>query len=317
MQLEERLDMPVSIINLKDAPLQATAKLMDVLARSKQCPYILKIEGRLDAATIVTESIEHANLRRYLSENAELSVNQKLQLVYQCCQAVEYAHSVLGHTFGSLRMENFGVTDEGEVRLIWFEAQSEITEDIVKYLPPAVSRALLGNNSAFHYPYSHENDVWQFGVLAWEILSESSPFFGLEPNDVILKLEQGLRLQSPHRAVPTSLYNLMLQTWDENPIGRPPMSNIVSEVRRIVTGATTRKRNNKVQKNSQARSYSSIGTLETSSNEGNNKFSQLKKSSNQVSNSSSPAKLEVVVQPVNGENKVDIRLLDRGTTIEV
>ena len=319
MQLEERLDMPVSIIDLKNNT--NAAKMMDVLSRSKQCPFILKIEGKLDSTTVITEDIINFNLRDYLKNN-DITVNQKLSIVYQCCQAVEYAHSVLNHTFGSLKLENFGVTEEGEIRLIWFEKEINYeNSDFVKYLPPTVSRQILSSTAFSNYIYTHENDVWQFGILVWEILSETEIFEGIKQdsegiNEVLGKLESGMRLTNPNRQVPTSLYNLMLQTWDEIPVNRPVMGSIVSEVRRIVTGATTRKRkpivNNKLKLSMQARSYSSIGTLETSSNEGNHH--KLKTVNN--SKSSSPAKLEVVV-PNSGENKVDIRLLDRGTTIEV
>jgi len=311
--------MPVSIIDLKNNT--NAAKMMDVLSRSKQCPFILKIEGKLDSTTVITEDIINFNLRDYLKNN-DITVNQKLSIVYQCCQAVEYAHSVLNHTFGSLKLENFGVTEDGEIRLIWFEKEINYeNSDFVKYLPPTVSRQILSSTAFSNYIYTHENDVWQFGILVWEILSETEIFEGIKQdsegiNEVLEKLESGMRLTNPNRQVPTSLYNLMLQTWDEIPVNRPVMGSIVSEVRRIVTGATTRKRkpivNNKLKLSMQARSYSSIGTLETSSNEGNHH--KLKTVNN--SKSSSPAKLEVVV-PNSGENKVDIRLLDRGTTIEV
>lgn len=54
--------------------------------------------------------------------------------------------------------------------------------------------------------FTSASDVWMFGVCAWEIMSAGvKPFSKVKNNDVIGKIEEGIRLQQVHLITDESL----------------------------------------------------------------------------------------------------------------
>ena len=61
--------------------------------------------------------------------------------------------------------------------------------------------------------FTSQSDVWMFAVCSWEILSCGvKPFQGVKNNDVILQIENGIRLECPKKC-PLSLFKIMKQCW--------------------------------------------------------------------------------------------------------
>jgi len=240
--------------------------------------------------------VEHLSLRTYLQQmDSKLSYNERLELINQCCQAVEFAHNHLNHTFDKLTLDNFVVTPNGDVRLLHFDEQWQLITnlDMYKYLP------------INEFSKSKYNNVWQFGVLVYEAVS--CPFeFSYGQYDRLQVREligQGLRQPIPRGGCSQTLYKLILDCWQDDPLKRPTMSDCTNSIRKILTNSTTMHKNHSKRAKSQHtqaskpqprtslggqnvsvtitnpgdpskpqkishRSYSSIGTLETSSNEG-------------------------------------------------
>lgn len=74
--------------------------------------------------------------------------------------------------------------------------------------------------------YSPATDVWTFGVVCVEILSEAEPYPGMEILDVAMKvLHEGLTPSLPMDC-PAWLADLCHRCWDRNPANRPSMEEI-------------------------------------------------------------------------------------------
>lgn len=77
-------------------------------------------------------------------------------------------------------------------------------------------------------------------VCMWEILSRGQqPFFWLENRDVIIQLEQGIRLPKPDNC-PPALYSLMTRCWSYDPRERPNFTELVVKIRYCCTFLSAR-----------------------------------------------------------------------------
>jgi serine/threonine protein kinase len=78
------------------------------------------------------------------------------------------------------------------------------------------------------------SDVWSFGVVLWELYSRGmEPYTGVGPAQVYPLLKSGLRLPQPS-GCPDVIYELMRNTWLEEPTDRPPFSKLVECLTTIV-----------------------------------------------------------------------------------
>ncbi|MCJ8736756.1 hypothetical protein PDJAM_G00016090 [Pangasius djambal] len=78
--------------------------------------------------------------------------------------------------------------------------------------------------------FTSASDVWMFAVCVWEIMSRGQqPFFWLENKDVIMQLEQGMRLPKPELC-PPALYSLMTCCWTYDPKERPSFTELVCKL---------------------------------------------------------------------------------------
>lgn len=75
--------------------------------------------------------------------------------------------------------------------------------------------------------FSHQSDVWSYGVTLWEMYSFGQlPYGEMSGGEVILLLEQeNKRLERPE-ACPEHTYSLMLQCWDLKPEKRPTFAQL-------------------------------------------------------------------------------------------
>lgn len=258
---------------------------------------------------VITEDIDFISLRDYLIKNDQqqqsspnahgltrsgsilgknikkLTYNDRLEIINQCCQAIDFCHNSLNHVFDKLTIDNFVINSNHDVRLLHFDEKwHQITNlDMYKYLP--------------HNEYipSKFNNVWQFGCIIYEVIScpHAYSFENVDREEVrnLLANFPDQKQKIPNGNCSPILYKLMKECWNDDPIRRPNMTQVSDSMRKILTNFTTmhktKKRVAKLNSNnnnnnndnnnttkhanlSAHRSYSSIGTLETSSNEGKN-----------------------------------------------
>jgi len=64
--------------------------------------------------------------------------------------------------------------------------------------------------------FDEKSDVWSFGVTCWEATSYGGrPYQGIDISLLILKLENGHRLEKPQNC-PQEIFNIMYKCWNSN-----------------------------------------------------------------------------------------------------
>jgi len=75
--------------------------------------------------------------------------------------------------------------------------------------------------------FSHQSDVWSYGVVLWETFSlGKSPYSGiLSVDQLINQLISGYRLKEPDY-MPNKISQLMTECWKVDPNGRPSFQQL-------------------------------------------------------------------------------------------
>jgi hypothetical protein len=83
-----------------------------------------------------------------------------------------------------------------------------------------------------------KSDVFEFGILLWNLLMGEEPYAGMEGTQVAERLGRKLRLPLPVEKLGLSTVELLNQCWNEDPEKRPSFEKIGSILNDIWEGRT-------------------------------------------------------------------------------
>ncbi|XP_057675048.1 fibroblast growth factor receptor 1-A-like isoform X1 [Corythoichthys intestinalis] len=85
----------------------------------------------------------------------------------------------------------------------------------------------MAPEALFDRIYTHQSDVWSFGILLWEIFTlGASPYPGVPVEDLFKLLKEGHRMDKPF-ACTQELYEMMQDCWHAVPSRRPTFPTLV------------------------------------------------------------------------------------------
>uniref|UniRef100_A0AC35FAI9 Protein kinase domain-containing protein n=1 Tax=Panagrolaimus sp. PS1159 TaxID=55785 RepID=A0AC35FAI9_9BILA len=88
----------------------------------------------------------------------------------------------------------------------------------LKWMAPETFKSKVHNSAS---------DVWQFGVVLWELFTcAQQPFSDIEPEEMLAELEQGIRLGQPYNC-PDELYGAMYCCWQREALQRPTTGQLL------------------------------------------------------------------------------------------
>mmetsp|Transcript_11701 Transcript_11701/g.20886 ORF Transcript_11701/g.20886 Transcript_11701/m.20886 type:complete len:355 (-) Transcript_11701:268-1332(-) len=182
-----------------------------------------------------------------------LSFEQRLDNCLQLALAVEELHNCLGENHcmmhRDLKPQNIGFSHSGNLQLLDFgtakiierrrglpqasvdfkmtgatKGQRQSTAGTLRYMAPEVYTKQM---------YDEKADVYSFGILCWQMLSQSRPYEGITKRTFKkMVVGEGLRPRCPGKW-PIDLSNLLVSCWAEHPTARPTMARAVSVLQHL------------------------------------------------------------------------------------
>ncbi|XP_050336067.1 uncharacterized protein LOC126762987 [Bactrocera neohumeralis] len=97
---------------------------------------------------------------------------------------------------------------------------------------PALPIRWMAPEALQYHIFTHETDVWAFGIVLWEISTlGSTPYANLTGREVIRRVPNGLRPELPKESR-LEFYNLMTRCWHKDSHLRPSFSYARQEISR-------------------------------------------------------------------------------------
>uniref|UniRef100_A0A671WI44 Ankyrin repeat and kinase domain containing 1 n=1 Tax=Sparus aurata TaxID=8175 RepID=A0A671WI44_SPAAU len=201
--------------------------------------YIVSVYGLCSEATgVVMEYMSNGSLNNLLASHT-LMWPKKFQMIHEASMGMNFLHSMkppLLHL--NLKTSNILLDDHLHVKISdfgvihWEEGMGEnlFMENLTargntSYIPPETFTQCPD-------PPGTPFDVYSFGIVIWEILTQQKPYAGCSMTTVILQVSQGKRPcvqiiadRKPHEC--DQMISIMQQCWDQDHRKRPPFSDTV------------------------------------------------------------------------------------------
>ncbi|KAH0795865.1 TKL family protein kinase [Histomonas meleagridis] len=174
---------------------------------------------------IITEWMSGGTLYQELQQNKRLNPTMRTIAAFDIARGMEFLHSrhIIHRDLKSL---NVLFDSKGFAHICDF-GFSRNEDDVMTGnvgTPHWMAPELLGCS----VNYTSKVDVYSYGILLWEIVSESLPYEGMASLQIVQQVYiNNLRPQIPKNA-PTAVKELIKKCWDRNPDVRPTFKEIVS-----------------------------------------------------------------------------------------
>ncbi|XP_012618444.2 fibroblast growth factor receptor 1 isoform X5 [Microcebus murinus] len=200
---------------------------------------------------VIVEYASKGNLREYLqarrppgleycynpshSPEEQLSSKDLVSCAYQVARGMEYlASKKCIHR--DLAARNVLVTEDNVMKIADFGLARDIHH--IDYYKKTTNGRLpvkwMAPEALFDRIYTHQSDVWSFGVLLWEIFTlGGSPYPGVPVEELFKLLKEGHRMDKPSNCT-NELYMMMRDCWHAVPSQRPTFKQLVEDLDRIV-----------------------------------------------------------------------------------
>uniref|UniRef100_A0A8C2HKY7 Receptor protein-tyrosine kinase n=1 Tax=Cyprinus carpio TaxID=7962 RepID=A0A8C2HKY7_CYPCA len=232
----ENIKIPVAIKVLREnTSPKANKEILDeaYVMAGVASPYVCRLLGICLTSTVqlVTQLMPYGCLLDYVRENQDRIGSQYLlNWCVQIAKGMSYLEEVrLVHR--DLAARNVLVKNPNHVKITDFGLARLLDIDEKEYHADGgkVPIKWMALESILHRKFTHQSDVWSYGVTVWELMT-----FGMKPYDQIPAreipdlLERGDRLPQPFNCT-EDVYMIMVKCWMIDPDSRPRFKELVEE----------------------------------------------------------------------------------------
>ncbi|KAM8974398.1 fibroblast growth factor receptor 4 [Pelodytes ibericus] len=261
---KERPDKPVTVAvkMLKDngtdkdlSDLVSEMELMKLIGKHKNIINLLGVCTQEGPLFVVVEYASKGNLREFLRARRPpmpedtfdvtkvpdelLSFKDLVSCAYQIARGMEYLESKKC-IHRDLAARNVLVAEDNVIKIADFGLARGI-HDIDYYKKTSNGRLpvkWMAPEALFDRVYTHQSDIWSFGILTWEIFTlGGSPYPGIPVEELFKLLREGHRMDKPSNCT-HELYLLMRECWHAVPSQRPTFKQLVEQLDRILTAVS-------------------------------------------------------------------------------
>lgn len=257
---KERLDggTTVAVKMLKDnatdkdlSDLISEMELMKVMDKQKNIINLLGVCTQDGPLYVIVEYAAKGNLREFLRARRppsmdytfdvtkvpeeQLTFKDLVSCAYQVARGMNYLASKRC-IHRDLAARNVLVTADNVMKIADFGLARGVNN--IDYYKKTTNGRLpvkwMAPEALFDRIYTHQSDVWSFGVLMWEIFTlGGSPYPGIPVEELFKLLKEGHRMDKPSNCT-HELYVVMRECWHGVPSQRPTFKQLVEQLDRVL-----------------------------------------------------------------------------------
>ncbi|KAK6481904.1 fibroblast growth factor receptor 2 isoform X2 [Huso huso] len=235
--------------------LVSEMEMMKMIGKHKNIINLLGACTQDGPLFVIVEYASKGNLREYLrarrppgmeysyditrASDEQLSFKDLVSCTYQVARGMEYlASQKCIHR--DLAARNVLVTENNVMKIADFGLARDVHN--IDYYKKTTNGRLpvkwMAPEALFDRVYTHQSDVWSFGVLMWEIFTlGGSPYPGIPVEELFKLLKEGHRMDKPGNCT-NELYMMMRDCWHAISSHRPTFKQLVEDLDRILSLTT-------------------------------------------------------------------------------
>ncbi|XP_070772203.1 fibroblast growth factor receptor 2 [Enoplosus armatus] len=232
--------------------LVSEMEMMKMIGKHKNIINLLGACTQDGPLYVIVEYASKGNLREYLRarrppgmeysydiarvSDEQLTFKDLVSCTYQVARGMEYlASQKCIHR--DLAARNVLVTESNVMKIADFGLARDVHN--IDYYKKTTNGRLpvkwMAPEALFDRVYTHQSDVWSFGVLMWEIFTlGGSPYPGIPVEELFKLLKEGHRMDKPGNCT-NELYMMMKDCWHAISSQRPTFKQLVEDLDRILT----------------------------------------------------------------------------------
>ncbi|XP_061109560.1 epidermal growth factor receptor isoform X2 [Conger conger] len=232
----EDVKIPVAIKVLREATSpKANKEILDeaYVMASVEHPHVCRLLGICLTSTVqlITQLMPHGCLLDYVKENKDnIGSQYLLNWCVQIAKGMNYLEERhLVHR--DLAARNVLVKTPQHVKITDFGLAKLLNADEKEYHADGgkVPIKWMALESILHRTYTHQSDVWSYGVTVWELMTfGTKPYDGIPASEIAGVLEKGERLPQPPICT-IDVYMIMVKCWMIDADSRPRFRELVAE----------------------------------------------------------------------------------------
>ncbi|XP_053309265.1 receptor tyrosine-protein kinase erbB-2 [Spea bombifrons] len=236
----ENIKIPVAIKVLREnTSPKANKEILDeaYVMAGVGSPYVCRLLGICLTSTVqlVTQLMPYGCLLDYVRENKDhIASRDLLNWCVQIAKGMRYLEEVrLVHR--DLAARNVLVKNPTHVKITDFGLARLLDVDETEYHADGgkVPIKWMALESILHRKFTHQSDVWSYGVTVWELMTfGAKPYDGIPARDIPDLLEKGDRLPQPPVCT-IDVYMIMVKCWMIDSECRPKFHELVHEFSRM------------------------------------------------------------------------------------
>ncbi|XP_029995808.1 receptor tyrosine-protein kinase erbB-3b [Sphaeramia orbicularis] len=236
----ETVKIPVAIKTIQDSSgRQSFTEITDHMLSmgGLDHPYIVRLLGICPGVSLqlVTQLSSQGSLLDHIRQHKNHLDPQRL--LNWCVQIAKGMYYLEEHCMvhRNLAARNILLKNDYQVQISDYGVADLLYPDDKKYVYTDTKTPIkwMALESILFRRYSHQSDVWSYGVTVWEMMSfGAEPYASVPPQEVPSLLEKGERLSQPHICT-IDVYMVMVKCWmiDENI--RPTFKELANDFTRM------------------------------------------------------------------------------------
>uniref|UniRef100_UPI00398E4BE8 receptor tyrosine-protein kinase erbB-2-like n=1 Tax=Pristiophorus japonicus TaxID=55135 RepID=UPI00398E4BE8 len=237
MPEDEDVKIPVAIKVLREGTSpKANKEILDeaYIMAGVSSPYVCRLLGICLTSTVqlVTQLMPYGSLLDYVRENKDRIGSQHLlNWCVQIAKGMTYLEDHVRLVHRDLAARNVLVKSSNHVKITDFGLARLLDTDETEYHADGgkVPIKWMALESILHRKFTHQSDVWSYGVTVWELMTfGAKPYDGIPAREIPDLLEKGERLPQPPICT-IDVYMIMVKCWMIDSECRPRFRELVTD----------------------------------------------------------------------------------------